>query len=102
MPGMSVGHHDVLVLGACVARLSTGLYLRRLERVVGIIDPLPRPGGGSSRGSGQSRWRTRSRSATIFPAHPPVVENSDDQETLEARACHSPEHRGGKSHVIHR
>lgn len=44
---MSVAHHEILVIGAGVAGLSTALYLRRAGRNIAVIDPLPPPGGAS-------------------------------------------------------
>jgi glycine/D-amino acid oxidase-like deaminating enzyme len=48
--GMSVGDHNVIVIGAGVAGLSTALYLQRAGQKVAVIDPLP-PAGGTSFGN---------------------------------------------------
>ena len=44
---MTAPHHEILVIGAGVAGLSTALYLCRAGRNVAVIDPLPPPGGPS-------------------------------------------------------
>lgn len=47
---MTLARHEVIVIGAGVAGLSTALYLRRAGIGVAMIDPLP-PAGGASFGN---------------------------------------------------
>jgi glycine/D-amino acid oxidase-like deaminating enzyme len=47
---MTLAQHEVIVIGAGVAGLSTALYLRRAGMEVAVIDPLP-PAGGASFGN---------------------------------------------------